>query len=199
MSQGQDRSVGNPYYDECLRLGLGNDQYSFQMETYTKRREMTKKYAWSIPCPKALSVLEEYLPIVEMGAGRGYWASLVDGDIVAYDTFAESDLHYLGGNKENLWFPVQTGGLEKLADHPDRTLFLCWPPYDTPMGGDILRAFTGKYFIHVGEWDGGCTGGDCYWKQIEEEWEEIRSVDLIQWSGIHDNLYVFERKVLNGR
>lgn len=45
-------------------------------------------YAYATPTPAALSVLAKYAPLVEMGAGTGYWSSLLQQqhvDIVAYD------------------------------------------------------------------------------------------------------------------
>lgn len=139
-------------------------------------------------------MINKYGPIIEIGAGLGYWASLLE-DVVAFDTFAEDDMHYLGGDRTGSWFDVQEGGKEKLDLHPNRTLLLCWPPYDTPMGGDVLRAYRGDVLIHVGEWEGGCTGGAGYWEQIHDEWEDIATVDIPQWYGINDYLTVFKRKV----
>jgi hypothetical protein len=38
---------------------------------------LLQKYAWAIPDRKALGILQRFSPIVEMGAGKGYWAHLL--------------------------------------------------------------------------------------------------------------------------
>jgi hypothetical protein len=45
-------------------------------------------YAYATPSPDALAVLAKYAPLVEMGAGTGYWASLLAArgvDVMAFD------------------------------------------------------------------------------------------------------------------
>jgi hypothetical protein len=77
--------------------------------------------------------------------------------------------------------------------HPDRTLMLCWPPYDTPMAAMALRRFKGDTVVYIGEGGGGATGdGDFH--EMLERWEEVELVALPQWPGIRDYLYVYSRK-----
>ena len=52
------------------------------------RRYWIQKFSYAIPNDEALDLILSYSPIVEMGAGLGYWAYLLDQkgcDIVAYD------------------------------------------------------------------------------------------------------------------
>lgn len=35
--------------------------------------EAAEKYAWCVPDERALKVLAHFAPIVEIGAGKGYW------------------------------------------------------------------------------------------------------------------------------
>jgi hypothetical protein len=49
---------------------------------------MFDKYAWAIPNERALHILTSFSPLIEIGAGKGYWAALlrlVEVDILAYD------------------------------------------------------------------------------------------------------------------
>jgi len=51
---------------------------------------LREKYAYSAPSPKLLRLIAEYSPLIEMGAGNGYLASLLramGADIVALDAF----------------------------------------------------------------------------------------------------------------
>jgi hypothetical protein len=164
------------------------------MNAHEIRGKLVRQYAWAVPTDEAILTLREYLPLIEIGAGKGYWASLIDGDILCFDCHAKNPEvnTYVDGGEP--FHKVLRGGADRVAEHPNRTLFLCWPPYDTEMGGDCLRAYTGDVFIHVGEWSGGCTGGSCYWKQIREEWDEVKTISLPQWSGMHDDMTIFKRK-----
>ena len=44
---------------------------------------------------------------------------------------------------------VAVGGVEKIAEHPDRTLFLCYPPTGD-MAKACLDAYAGELFVYVG-------------------------------------------------
>ena len=189
--------IGNAYLCEAVLSGVQYKDSNINAPwdlNYRMRRELTKKYAWAIPTPEAIAVIQKYLPIIEIGAGKGYWASLIGGDVLCFDCHAknpEVNNHVDGGEP---YYKVRRGGADRVEDHPERTLFLCWPPYDTEMAGDCLRAYTGTHLIFIGEGNGGCTGGACFWKQIEEEWESLEDVQLPQWHGIHDWLTIYVRK-----
>jgi len=94
------------------------------------------------------------------------------------------------------WTEVLTGGPEQMGQHRDRTLFLCWPPYDTPMGLGHLVAHAGNWFIYVGEGSGGCTGDDAFHEYLREHFECVERVEIPQWDGIYDDLSIWARRDL---
>jgi hypothetical protein len=100
--------------------------------THSVRRAGTRKYAWAIPNNVALTALAGLSPIVEVGAGTGYWASLLTehgADVLAYDIVLPGEENHWHSDATNLWHPIQVGPSEVAGEHPDRTLFLSWPPY----------------------------------------------------------------------
>jgi hypothetical protein len=102
------------------------------VEAYKAREDARKRYAWAVPTDEALDAIAKLSPIVEIGAGTGYWAALLStrgADVIAYDRAPGHHANHYHGDSP-LWFDVKAGGDSKAADHPDRTLFLCWPPYD---------------------------------------------------------------------
>ena len=161
----------NEYLIEAMKAGvrgLGMGRWcDTTMKNLGARDVLCKKYAWAIPTDEALAVLKEHEPLIEIGAGKGYWASLLDGDIICYDCHANNPSINDNVDSGPMYYKVIRGGHDRITDHPERTLFLCWPPYDTEMAGDCLKAYTGDVFIFVGEGDGGCTGGSCFWEQID--------------------------------
>lgn len=161
------------------------------------RSRLVTKYSWAIPSDDAIRVLAKHSPIVEVGAGAGYWAKLTaeaGGNVRAFD----SSPAWLGRNgyvdPESRWFPVQRAQANVTARFPHRTLFLCWPPYNTGMAEEALRAYRGNTVVYVGESVGGCTATDAFHEQLDESFNEVDRVDIPRWFGIHDRMTVWRRK-----
>lgn len=157
----------------------------------SNRHELVERYSWAVPNVEAIYVLVQLSPIVEIGAGTGYWARLIHdagGDIVAYDNMVWKKQHH------GRWFPVQYGGPGKVRSHPDRTLFLCWPPYAKPMAWQALRNYKGARVVYVGEDSSGCTGCDKFHNLLDREWREQQTVQLPQWWGIYDRMKIYARR-----
>jgi hypothetical protein len=182
----------DPYYQKFIN-DYQNEQPVFNWESmtisrFTERNDMVQRYAWAVTSPEAIDAIVQYSPIVEIGAGTGYWAWLLrraGADIMCYDK-----------NKRSKCFvDVQEGGPEAVILHPEKTLFLCWPPYIDPMAYSALHNYKGATLIYVGEGYGGCTGSDAFHKLLETDWMIVKEVPIPQWPGIHDQMYVFRRKL----
>ena len=107
---------------------------------------MCEKYAWAVPDDRALRILKHFSPLIEIGAGKGYFSHLLwnNGvDIVAFDR-----------EIDETWDKVSKGGPEQLhfpSISEGRNLFLCYPDEDTSMARPCLDNFRGDYIIHIGE------------------------------------------------
>lgn len=179
---------------------------------HRKRREAIARWAFAVPDDEALDLIASYGPVVEIGAGTGYWARMLGErgcDVAAYD---------LMGEDWERWFPagqygdVKHGGTEMVEKHGDRTLLLVWPYMDT-MAEDALRRYEavgGQRVVYVGEGEGGCTASAEFFTMLvklgmdEDEhgencqhdkaaWREVESLALPQWDGVNDWLWVYER------
>lgn len=165
---------------------------------YEKRVYMPHQYAWAIPNAEALLELKKYEPIVEAGAGTGYWASLLKKmgvDIIAYDIVpvpAKNNAWHFRANKS--WAEVLAGDETIVAEHPDRTLFVCWPPGDDPFAFNALSKYRGKTFIYIGEGPGGANGNRDFFTLLAKDWKLKNVVVIPQWPGIYDAMCVYERK-----
>jgi hypothetical protein len=89
---------------------------------------------------------------------------------------------------------VREGNESVVKDHQDRALFLCWPPYNEEMAFRCLAEYKGKTLLYVGEGEGGCNASDSFFNLIEKKFTEEDCVELPVWYGIHDRLFIFERK-----
>jgi hypothetical protein len=134
---------------------------------------LLQKYAWAISDQKALGILQRFSPIVEMGAGKGYWAHLLQQqgvEIRAYDLHPPSP-----SEQEAAWTRVKRGDPSILLKKRKKlssnvTLFLCYPDEGSSVGleclNNILATATDprdpycRYIVHVGELiHTGCASG----------------------------------------
>ena len=155
---------------------------------WTHRHDLVKKYSWALPSLEALRTIAAEGPIVEMGAGGGYWAYLLRQlgvDIIAFDRSPGASYW-----SSHLWTKVEEGGPPILAKYPERSLLLIWPPLDDEMEGDCLGFYEGDCVLYVGEVD-GCTGDGSIFEQ--DKWSLDKTVEIPKFGGLHDNLHVFRR------
>ena len=151
------------------------------------RKKLIWAYSWAVPSPEAIEALAAYSPIVELGAGTGYWAwllSLAGARVQAFDLNAPSPPQWL-----------QTRPISQYVarEHGDATLLLCWPPLGEPMAFDALMSFEGRRVAYVGEWRGR-TGDAGFHDLLERDFKRVHEVAIPRWPGFEDSLYIYERK-----
>ena len=135
-------------------------------------------FAFAVPSTPALDTIAALgCPVVELGAGTGHWAALLQArgvDVLALDHKppTPTDLNSSSTARSdgaNVFFHgtftvVAAGCPADLAAHSDRALMLCWP-YNGEEGGGVawdvecLDHWTGKILVHIGEWGASSAGG----------------------------------------
>jgi hypothetical protein len=154
------------------------------------RRLMVEKYAWAIPNDEAIQTLVDNDPIIEIGAGNGYWAYLVDkagGDITAVDKDPPDE-------DEKMWYHIYEADHRFVRPKDEWTLFMCWPSYSMEWTAEAVEYYGGDTLIYVGEGRGGCTGNERFHEVLDEKFGMAdETVEIPQWRGIRDKMYVFRR------
>lgn len=162
----------------------------------------TVRYSYAIPDDTALDLLAARAPIVEIGAGTGYWTYLLRQrgvDVLAFDANPPlDDTHSNEFHRNDLavgviWSEVLIGGPEQAARHSDRALFLCWPPPGDPMAADALAAYQGQCVIFIGEWNPKTAADEAFFAALEESWELEEVYELPRWFGMKDRMSVWMR------
>lgn len=158
-------------------------------------------YAYAIPSPETLEWVSEFCdqsPIVELGAGRGYWAGRLSGVGLTVSAYELEPPH----ETENVSFPHAEGqadvwhsvsGIDGFSfdDHADDVLFLCWPPgWGNSMASTVLADFEssgGSRLVYIGEPRGGKTGDDAFFDALSDRWR-LDSVDprFVSWWNLAD-------------
>lgn len=189
-----DSLAGNPVVGE-FRLDRSVEE---SMARAPNRQQLVRKYCWTIPDPDTVAFVAEHAQggLVDPMAGTGYWAYLLAQlgvDVVCYDLNPGTELVTNGWHGEDLYAEVcAKDGAEAVALHPDRTLFLSWPPFQQDVGARILMAYTGTRLIYIGE-DKGHTGDDDLRRILDRDWTEVDSRQPVQWWGVHDRVAVYDR------
>lgn len=192
----------------------------FSLEGYRRRIEFLKNFGYAIPSKESIEHLNNFVgtdAVLEVGAGRGLWAKLMQDigmDVTATDQFSgripsdelsenlvhednpywkpEADEKF---DRSNFTDVIQIEGIEAIGKFLDKNvLLMIWPPYDEPMATDMVKAFIGNKLILIGEGHGGCTGANCLWELLEQEWNFVEKVDIPQWAGMHDRIMLYTRK-----
>ncbi|MGO8938991.1 MAG: hypothetical protein ACLQLO_18380 [Mycobacterium sp.] len=189
-----DSFQGNPVVGE-FRL---DRPVAESMARFPNRLRLVRKYCWTIPDPDTVAFVAEHAQgaLVDPIAGTGYWAYLLGQlgvDVVCYDLNPGTALVTNGWHAEDLYARVGPKDcVEAVALHPDRTLFLSWPPYAQGVGARIVAAYQGNRIIYIDE-DQVHTGDDEINLILEKGWTKIDSRQPVQFWGIHDRLIVYER------
>lgn len=132
------------------------------------------------------------MPVTEIGAGTGYWAYLLDQlgvNVLAYDKYLDSKNPYC---EPDFWYPVQRGNSNSLMPK-DNALMLCWPPYGGYMALNALRNYRGNTVIYIGEDWGGCCATKGFFQYLNKLYKETHFVEIPQWYGMHDNMWIYQR------
>jgi hypothetical protein len=167
-----------------------------------RRRELVAIFAWGIPDSAALAVLGSYGPLLECGAGTGYWAALLAAagtDVVASDALAPP---WTGSAGHRPWTAVLgADSVATIRAHPGRVLFLCWPPHDDDaVSYAAVRAYQGDALAYVGEAPGrhgspGATGTVRFHRELALNWSVAEQAALPTWPGLRDRLVVYRRNL----
>jgi len=164
------------------------------------RDDLVSRYSWAVPTEEALRQIAELGPIVEMGAGTGYWTCLLKrmgADVVAYDRAPPGSLKSLiaacnpwhVGAKQHA--RVLHGTPETLQNHADRALLLCWPPRG-PMARQCLKHWKGETLAYVGEF-GGFTADLKLQEAIRLRFNLVSTVQIPRWPGMNDMMTIWRR------
>jgi hypothetical protein len=220
----------NPYLD-LARVLAGGQRLAWPelpgglrnvLDLPSRRKELAASFAWAIPAEPALAMLARYSPLLECGAGTGYWAALLAGrgaDVLASDVAppgqaaprgrpalsagvpGAGDNRFHGTHRP--WTEVAPlDAVRAVRAHPGRTLLLCWPPFDDDSASYApLRAYRGDVLLYVGDVPGpdgltGATGTTRFHRELALNWTQAEQSALPNWPGLGDRLVVFRRNAV---
>ena len=169
--------------------------------SFHKRNFFTRNYSWSIPSKTAINEIINFVgndAVLEIASGHGIWAKLLQESNV---NVKPTDYISSPKRKDHISNKAYDIDIEDLSANDAiqkyknfNVLMMSWPPYAEPMAHQALKNFNGNKLIFIGEGEGGCTGDDNFFKELNQNWNLIKEVDIPQWPYIHDYLYLYNRK-----
>ncbi|RBO80085.1 methyltransferase domain-containing protein [Nocardia puris] len=161
-------------------------------------------YAYAVPSPETVAWAAEFCAgrsVLELGAGRGYWAAQLHRAGVAVRAYDSEP----PGRVANVSFPDAAGqrdvwhevhGVDAFEERlregsADAVLFLCWPPgWGGTMASDALTRFEsagGRRVLYIGEARGGKTGDDAFFDALDARWRlETEDSRFVSWWNLSD-------------
>ncbi|MEU7140743.1 hypothetical protein ABZ942_14925 [Nocardia sp. NPDC046473] len=160
-------------------------------------------YAYAVPAPETIAWMQSFCdgrPVIELGAGRGYWAAQLERAGVPVDAYdveppdrAENVSFPGAAGQRDVWHPVENlaESAERLRDSANHVLFLCWPPgWGDQMASKALNEFEragGERVVFVGEPQGGKTGDDAFFAALESNWRlAAEDSGYVSWWNLAD-------------
>lgn len=188
----------NPYFEHVAGSGVtvGPCRDSYNDEAYEllgKRDRLVEEFAWAIPNIDAIEVLVDHDPILEVGAGTGYWAWCVEqlgGEVIATDPHPPRVDPYTEVMTYTALEAIET--VREYEPEP-YTLFCCWPQHEASWPADALNEYQGETFVYVGEARGGCTADERFHRKLRRRWTLRKTVYVPTYLGRQDRLEVWSR------
>ena len=103
------------------------DYTPMDVNTFRHREMIKDRFSWAIPNEEALDAIAAVGPIVEIGAGTGYWAWLLQKrgvDVVAYDATPPhfGCVNHWHRTSESTFTDVLTGGPQDVVPPANRSM-----------------------------------------------------------------------------
>ncbi|WP_405161907.1 hypothetical protein OG203_37225 [Nocardia sp. NBC_01499] len=206
---GGESPTGNPYWDivgpsvaeDSGRRVVNGGRSNGSARLGYAQTILQAAYAYAVPSPETLRWIERFAQgrrVLELGAGRGYWAgqlARIGVEVAAFDSEPPDRAGNVSfpeaSGQLDVWHHV--GGLAEFAaeEQSGCVLLLCWPPgWGDPMASKALHAFEeagGERLIYLGEPKGGKTGDDAFFDHLDATWHlESPDPHYVSWWNLAD-------------
>lgn len=171
---------------------------------------LQETFAYAVPSPETISWMSGQCAertVIEVGAGRGYWAARLAAEGLRVEAFdvqppdrIDNPSFPRKGKHRQTWYEVQEMGQlsAKLQDDAESVLFMCWPPgWGDEMASTCLHQFEesgGSRLIYIGEPKGGKTANDSFFSTLSTRWDlESEDLHYVSWWNLSDRAQVWTR------
>jgi hypothetical protein len=170
------------------------------IRNYRTREKFINRYGFAVLYRAAIEAMRPYAPLLEIGAGSGYWTYELRKygvDCIATDTM-DGQYGFFEENGEvtsRRWTHHYThieilNSVEAVRKYPNRNILTVWPDYGAPWAADALDIFTGQVVIYMGEGHGNATADDRFHELLDERFGDQGAIPMPHFE------YSYDRQLL---
>jgi hypothetical protein len=185
-------------WDDPWNVGLHMDD---TMRETKAREDYIEKFGFSLLCFDAIEAIRPYAPLVELGAGSGYWSYELQKfgvDVVATDEMGELFYSFRKGGQtrwaEKYVEIEKLNAVEAIRKYPNRVPLIVWPSLGEPWAADALDIYTGNVVIYFGEGHGNACADDRFHETLDQRFADQRFVKMPHFWGCYDRWLVIAHK-----
>ena len=191
----------NSLLEKCLIKEEVKQELEFSEEekiknivrNYHRRNIVKEKYTYAIPYLEILETIKCYAPILEIGAGSGFWGALLrktNCEIIA-TTIGDQSYKFIDKFPNKFTKIEYIAGIDAVKKYPNKIVLWIWPGIEE-WTEETLENINGR-LIYIGEGHGGHTGTDKFHDILEKKFNIVQIKNMLQWEEYQDNAYVYER------
>lgn len=171
---------------------VGQSMRSFSGLYSLRENKAIPEFGFSIPCAEVLDALAEHQPILEVGAGTGYWTALMRRrgiDVIGTDPDDQGWWKHTGKHDPT---QIKLEARQALRQFSDRTVFCSWPSYQEPWFHQALKTmYVGRRLILIEE---DSCADDKTWKYRDRRFALLASIKVPAWPGMNDRCGVWRKE-----
>lgn len=186
----------------ATHLAAYQDNLDARVRSFQARDRVTATIGWALPSREALQAIANAMEmhcinsVVDCGCGHALWPALLaplahPTKFTAWDIPMRNPRHVVSGLAP--FMPVTTDASCLSEPKPDCLSFI-WPTYDSPWAARLLETEKPEFVLYIGEHHGGCTADDKFHELLDEGYDEILCCDIPTWPGIHDRVFMYQKK-----
>ena len=170
------------------------------------RWEFIDKFGFAILSLGAVEAIRPYQPLLELGAGSGYWSYELKRfgiDVIATDPFDQETVSRSNTGMESKGDKVwehryteieQLAAVDAIRKYPSRNLLIVWPSLWSSWAAGALEVYTGNTVIYFGENQGDACADDRFFELLDERFADRTYVPMPHFWGCHDRWLLIARK-----
>jgi hypothetical protein len=161
------------------------------------RHAFIRAWGFSIPCKEAVSALTKLSPLVEIGAGTGYWTSLLSAagaDILATDAQTSGRQASYGFTCASSAETLNLDAVSAVRRYPERDVLCSWPSQEGCWDAEAALSMRQDRFLAlIATPRGGIAGSQALFDTLEAHFSLVEEVEIPQFPMVHDKLSIYRR------
>lgn len=172
-----------------------------------------------MPTDEAIETIAEYGPVLEVGAGSGYWSYVLSEagvDVIAtdlsppdvvvddlpagyYDAVGTDEFQFISVERsesesyQRMWDTVHIADHSCVQSYSSHSILFCHPEGFEWTEEVLDMCHFGQELVLVAEWYPGADATPMFFKRLAENWELVETFPVYDWASMHVGGYVLRK------